>query len=311
MTPKWVSWAALGALVFQNCAAVLMMRWTQTQRTGPPYSAAAIVLVTEIAKLVGCLAAMRFNGQPFAEVGTGVAIMGVPAFLYCLLNNLLYVATANLEATLFQVTYQTKLLATALLMNLLLGHKLSRRKWLALALLFFGIVLTQLDAQNSARSTTRENSQDIVTGLVAVLCAVAASAFASVYFEKIVKAPNSSLIIRNVQLAGYSILIAFATYVSVEGTDLGRLLYGFDVYVWILVAIQAAGGLIVAAVIKYADNLWKGFATAIAIVVSGIFSFIFMGFHPQILFVSGVVLVVGSTGLYALPEPPPSAPVAP
>lgn len=44
---------------------------------------------------------------------------------------------------------------------------------------------------------------------------------------------------------------------------------------------QAFGGLVVAAVVKYADNILKGFATSVSIVVSSLVSFYFLGdFKP-------------------------------
>jgi len=40
---------------------------------------------------------------------------------------------------------------------------------------------------------------------------------------------------------------------------------------------QAFGGLVVAAVVKYADNILKGFATSVSIIVSSLVSFYFLG----------------------------------
>ena len=46
---------------------------------------------------------------------------------------------------------------------------------------------------------------------------------------------------------------------------------------------QAVGGLVVAAVMKYADNILKGFATAISIVLSLILAYFVLGdFVPSV-----------------------------
>lgn len=46
-------------------------------------------------------------------------------------------------------------------------------------------------------------------------------------------------------------------------------------------SLQAVGGLVVAVVIKYADNILKGFATSLSIIVSAIISyFLLQDFNP-------------------------------
>jgi UDP-sugar transporter A1/2/3 len=62
---------------------------------------------------------------------------------------------------------------------------------------------------------------------------------------------------------------------------------------------QALGGLLVATVIKYADNILKGFATSLAIVISGIFSYLLLDFVPTQSFMLGASLVIFSVGLYS------------
>ncbi len=77
------------------------------------------------------------------------------------------------------------------------------------------------------------------------------------------------------------------------------LFAGFDSYVWMLVLVQAGGGILVAAVIKFADNILKGFATAIAIVANGLVSYFLFDFVPSGLFLLGATIVVVSTVLYS------------
>ena len=64
--------------------------------------------------------------------------LAVPSGLYTLQNNLLYVAVSNLDAATFQVTYQLKILTTALFSITMLGKALSKQHWGALLLLFVG-----------------------------------------------------------------------------------------------------------------------------------------------------------------------------
>ena len=48
--------------------------------------------------------------------------------------------------------------------------------------------------------------------------------------------------------------------------------FGYTELVWTVVMLQSLGGLLVAAVIKYADNILKGFSTAGSILLSCIAS---------------------------------------
>ena len=43
-----------------------------------------------------------------------------------------------------------------------------------------------------------------------------------------------------------------------------------------LLHLQAFNGLVIATVVKYADNILKGFATSISIIISSVISFYFL-----------------------------------
>ena len=65
--------------------------------------------------------------------------------------------------------------------------------------------------------------------------------------------------------------------------------------------------MLVALVIKYADNIWKGFATAGAIVLTGVLApLLSLGPAPTTLLVVGACLVICALLLYA--KPPGGAP---
>jgi len=142
-------------------------------------------------------------------------------------------------------------------------------------------------------------------GLVAVLCAACTSGFAGVYFEKILKGSRTSLWIRNIQMGLPSVLIAAITVYVKDGEALSKQGWtgGYNGTVWTVVTVQAVGGLIVATVVKYADNVLKVFATSFSIIISCIISAIFFDFHPSWDFVLGASLVVSATVMYSKPEP--------
>lgn len=70
--------------------------------------------------------------------------LAIPALLYTIQNSLQYVAVSNLDAATFQVTYQLKILTTAIFSVLMLRRTLSPRRWLSLLLLIIGVSIVQL-----------------------------------------------------------------------------------------------------------------------------------------------------------------------
>ncbi|KAF8354597.1 hypothetical protein PRIPAC_96220, partial [Pristionchus pacificus] len=74
----------------------------------------------------------------------------------------------------------------------------------------------------------------------------------------------------------------------------------FDWKVWVTVLLQAFGGIVVAVVIKFADNILKAFASSLAIVLNCVLGVFFFKFSPSILFVLGALLVIGAVIGYSL-----------
>ena len=104
-----------------------------------------------------------------------------------------------------------------------------------------------------------------------------------------------------------SIIISFFTIYIEDGETVSKkgFFVGYSNIVWTVILVQAVGGLIVAVVVKYADNVLKTFASSFGIVISCIISAIFFDFHPNLAFLVGASCVVMSTVLYSKPEQKP------
>lgn len=384
-------------------------RKQQAEASSKQYNIGVVVTLQEAFKLVVCVAVLALGPGGSVYRGLAplmrpreLARIAVPAVCFTLQNNILYVALSNLDPLLFQITYQIKTLLTALFSVALLGKSLNRTQWLSQLLLMAGIVLVQLsDAQTKAQQplsraatvsppppsdaglghssppstgplmsrTTSSTTRNVPLGLAAVLVAAVSSAFASVYFERLLKeapkkrpppprhspgqatgasssspahmrppaaVPQSSftgdggdggsgkpttaanagsLWERNVELSAWTVplnaLLAVAQSTGGEGgatsdglrTLLTSPLKGFEASTWAIVVVNGIGGLLVAAVIKFADNIWKGFATAGAIVLTGIVApLLDLGPAPSLLLLAGGALVIFSILLYAMPR---------
>ena len=75
--------------------------------------------------------------------------------------------------------------------------------------------------------------------------------------------------------------------------------HGFTPWVYGLVLIQAVGGLLVAAVMKYADNVLKGLAMGVSVVLSTASSMVLFGTPLTSEFVVGATIVLGSVYLFS------------
>jgi solute carrier family 35 (UDP-sugar transporter), member A1/2/3 len=229
-----------------------------------------------------------------------------PALLYLVQNNILFVALKNLKAPVFQVTYQSKLVTTALVSVVLLGRKYHGVQWLALVLLGVGVAVVVLGEAGEAPKEASEEASDqsIPLGLIAVSVACLSSAFAGVYFEKVLKGSTTSLWMRNVQLAFISVCLSLAQTAVLGSSENAQgnqraFLEGFDGVAWTLVCLQAFGGLLVAAIVKYADNVVKGLATGVSVVFATTLSVLFLGTALTINFVVGAVVILASVWVFS------------
>jgi UDP-sugar transporter A1/2/3 len=119
-------------------------------------------------------------------------------------------------------------------------------------------------------------------GIGAVIVMVSFSGFASVYFEGILKDEREKCTIweRNFQLSFFSIvlLLVLGSYERNNSRD-GTYTLPFDgwtVNTVLICIIQASGGLLVAATLKYADSVIKTLVTAGSIVITTLFGYLLL-----------------------------------
>ena len=203
---------------------------------------------------------------------------------------------------LLQVTYQLKILTTALFSVIMLKKVLTKMQWVSLCILLVGVCCVQLQPHDAKASQIVATEQNPLLGLLAVIISCLMSGFAGVYFEKILKGTSQSIWLRNVQLGFIGGVSGYITLWMHDGEKLADedgFFQGYDWVVWFVILLQAFGGLMVAVVVKYADNILKGFATSAAIILSCIASMYFFDFQLSWQFVTGASLVMLSVYMYS------------
>lgn len=322
MAPKTTSnnlkYLSLVTLTLQNAILGLSMRYART-RPGAMFLSSTAVVMAEVVKLLTSLVLV------FMEEGKSVRRLQsalhstivkrpldtlkicVPSFLYILQNNLLYVSASHLDAATYQVTYQLKILTTAVFAVIILRKKLFPTQWAALVALVVGVATVQLaqtDSSGTAASRQQhmpgEPDQNRLLGFSAALGACFLSGFAGIYFEKMLKGADISIWMRNIQLSLLSLPFGLITCFVNDGSKITSdgFFFGYDGFIWYLILLQAGGGLIVAVVVKYADNILKGFATSLAIIISCVASMYLFDFNLTMQFTFGAALVIASIFLY-------------
>lgn len=190
-------------------------------------------------------------------------------------------------------------------------------------------------SETEESSSSKIGNQSNLQGFVAVLTACMLSGLAGVYFEKILKSPtapspkpvstedpadaddktlmiqeddleedaNNQVWIRNIQMSFFSVLLGLVFVVALQdGATIAEkgFFVNYTPLTWTVIGIQAFGGLIVALVVKYADNILKGFATSISIILSSVISVWLFNFSVSVPFLLGAALVIYATYLYGL-----------
>ena len=177
-------------LVAQNTSKTLILRLAVGPGKSTFLYSAAVVGTEGLKATASILWVLRTGGTPAtivqflrAEWKIFVRVM-VPAGIYNAQQMLEFVALARLDAPVFSVIVQTKLLTTALFSWLVLGRQLRSIQLIALVLLMVGVILAQMrDGQKSHLN----HDPETMLGVLATLAIATLSGFAAVYTERVLK----------------------------------------------------------------------------------------------------------------------------
>jgi len=227
----------------------------------------------------------------------------LPAAIYFINNNCIFFILQAVDPTTFQLLSQMKTIFTGLLFRIFLKRRLTAVQYLALVTLACATAVSQLP---SSRHKDRgvQAAAPMLGALLSVFSSLL-SALGGIYNEKLLKGrPTTSIHWQNIQMyiwgVGFNAIGAWMK--DHEALTQRGVLAGFGVAATSVVVCNALNGLAISAVLKYADNIARVYAHAIAMMLTMAASIALFKapVTPQLLL--AVVLVATSTFQYNLPR---------
>lgn len=134
--------------------------------------------------------------------------MAVPAAAYMIMNVLSFLAISRIDATVFAMIAQLKILLTAVFSRHVLGRSFSTAQWRAIWLLTLAVAIITYTRGRSGRGSSdgskSQFSMSFLTGCGMVMMEVTLSGWTSTYFERYLKDGSFSVWGRNLQLSVWS-----------------------------------------------------------------------------------------------------------
>ncbi|XP_031713852.1 probable UDP-sugar transporter protein SLC35A4 [Anarrhichthys ocellatus] len=250
-----------------------------------PFNPSSCVVMIELSKLLISLATLVSTGGTSALHAVPplvrVAPYAVPAMLYALNNNLVVLMQAYMDPSSYQVLSNLKIASTALLYSLCLGKRLRPSQWLAVGLLVGAGVChsySSLDLGDPERADAEEGLSLHITawGLFLVLVYCCVSGLAAVYTERVLKSQKLPLSLQNLYLYVFGVAINGLSSFSFAAAE-KSFLEGYSGVVWVIIAGQAANGLLMSVVLKHGSGITRLFVISCSMLVNALLSWAILG----------------------------------
>lgn len=271
-----------------------------------PFNPSSCVVLIELAKLLVSLVTLVLTGGGSAlqapQHFVRVAPYAVPAVLYALNNNLVVIMQAYMDPSSYQVLSNLKIASTALLYSVCLGKRLRPSQWFALGLLMVAGVChtySSLDLGDPVRAEAEEGPRLHITawGLFLVLVYCFVSGFAAVYTERVLKSQKLPLSLQNLYLYMFGVAVNGLSSFSLLTSD-KNFLEGYSGVVWVIIAGQAANGLLMSVVLKHGSGITRLFVISCSMLVNALLSWAVLGLQLTHFFLLPVSIIGLAAYLY-------------
>ncbi|KAI5402089.1 CMP-sialic acid transporter 3, variant 2 [Lathyrus oleraceus] len=270
------------------------------------FSPISVNFLTEITKVFFAIVMLliqarnqKVGEKPLLSISTltqaarNNVLLAVPAFLYAINNYLKFVMQLYFNPATVKMLSNLKVLVIALLLKVVMKRKFSIIQWEALALLLIGISVNQL--RSLPEGTTALGLPVTMGAYVYTFIFVTVPSMASVYNEYALKSQyDTSIYLQNLFLYGYGAMFNFLGIVVsaiVKGPSSFDILEGHSKATMLLIANNAAQGILSSFFFKYADTILKKYSSTVATIFTGIASAVLFGHKLTMNFLIGISIV--------------------
>ncbi|XP_057423788.1 CMP-sialic acid transporter 3-like [Lotus japonicus] len=229
----------------------------------------------------------------FMQAARNNVLLAVPAFLYAINNYLKFTMQLYFSPATVKMLSNLKVLVIALLLKLIMKRRFSIIQWEALALLLIGISVNQL--RSLPEGSTALGLPVTMGAYLYTLVFVTVPSLASVYNEYALKSQyDTSIYLQNLFLYGYGAIFNFLGIlgtVVIKGPSSFDILEGHSRATMLLIANNAAQGILSSFFFKYADTILKKYSSTVATIFTGIASAVLFGHKLTMNFLIGISIV--------------------
>ena len=251
----------------------------------PRYEPTSVVLLTEMLKLLFALTCyFIFCGGPGDLMSTTIRSIPlllaytVPAGLYCVFNNLVFVNLTHFDPGTYNIVLQSRIVLTALLWQTCFSTPLNANKWTAIGFISLGCVCLHLpQLRQSGMHTVNSDARLLL--LLQVLASVCATVSTEILLKRGCKRGRESskavvvpTHLHNVFMYVQSIL--WNAVILQWNSSLGEALSETNLKVitsptvLIIIVTFAATGQLTSFFLRYLNSVVKSFATACEVLIA-------------------------------------------
>eukprot|EP00439_Symbiodinium_sp_Y106_P019257 s6301_g2.t1 len=316
----------LNTFLKQGIFATYVALWTSSHllvyssqlASAPSYNATSVVILTESVKLILATAMFVAYDGPLSEMlrvtckqHRVLLKYAIPAVLYALYNNLLYVNLAAFDPGTYNVLLQLKIALTGVLYQLLFARQLNRNQWQAILLITAGCMCKESGKVKALGLQANLSSWLLL--IVQMLCSVLAGVYNEVLLKGSDGAKNSvPTNLQNAFMYFQSILVNGILLVwegkVAEAISPENVAAVLTPRVILIIGIMSSVGLVTGFFLKHLDSVLKAVASALEVVFTMLLGFVLFGAPLGVAGAASAALVGSGVALYSRPMPvPPGA----